>query len=137
MGTLGVTNGCFDPLHIGHIFFLTACNQKVDKLIVFLNSDESIRKLKGKNKPYQLVHERKFALLSLKPVNDVIVFEDEEHLEILMLKYHPDILFKGMDYQGKHLTGQKYAKKIELIPLYSDWSSTKLIDHLIKLGEYK
>lgn len=137
MGITGVTNGCFDPIHVGHIYFLTVCKSKVDKLIVLLNSDQSIRELKKKNKPYQLAHERKFVLLSLSVVDEVIVFEDERHLEILMLRFSPDILFKGSDYTGKKLTGQRFAKKVELIPLYSEWSSTKLIEHLLSLGDYK
>ena len=65
--------------------------------------------------------------------DEVLVFNDEYELELLYLKYRPDILFKGADYVNREIVGSDYAKRIELIPLYSDWSSTKLIDHLMKV----
>ena len=139
MTITGITNGCFDPIHIGHIYNLAICRSKVDKLIVCLNSDSSIRFLKGEKRPYQLVHERQFALHSLKYVDEVIVFDTEEQLETIIWKYRPQFLFKGMDYHGKEITGQWVIEqnkgKIEFIPLYKDWSSTGLIDLFMRIKE--
>ena len=141
MGITGITNGCFDPIHVGHIFNLANCKRKVDTLIVCLNSDTSIRKLKGERRPYQTEHERKFALHSLRYVDNVIIFDTEEQLEMIIWKHRPQFLFKGMDYHGKKITGQDIVEKdkgkVELIPLYRDWSSSKLIDLLIQMKELK
>jgi len=137
MGTTGITNGCFDPIHIGHIYNLAVCKSKVDKLIVCLNSDASVRQLKGESRPFQLVHEREFALHSLKYVDDVYIFHDEEQLETIIFKHQPNFLFKGNEYQNKEITGQRIVErgrgKIEYIPHYGDWNSTGLIDLFMKI----
>lgn len=129
--TIGITNGCFDLIHIGHIYLLSICKSKVDKLIVALNSDESVRRIKGKDRPIYTEVERKFFLYSIKFVDEIVMFNGEEDLENIIKVTEPKYLFKGDQYQNQKITGQdiieSYGGEVFYVNQYSDWSSTKLI----------
>ena len=127
---IGVTNGCFDVLHSGHLQLLNEAKKNCDKLIVLLNSDSSIRKIKGKNRPIIKLDKRINLLKMIKGVDGVEVFE-EKTPEKIIAKILPDILFKGSDYKAKELAGYKTIKKnggtIKIIKKLMNFSSTQLI----------
>ena len=127
---IGVTNGCFDVLHSGHLHLLSDAKKKCDKLIVLLNSDSSIRKIKGKNRPMIKLGKRINLLKMIKGVDGVEVFE-EKTPEKIITKILPDILFKGSDYKAKELAGYKTIKDnggtVKIIKKLKNFSSTQLI----------
>ena len=127
------TNGCFDILHIGHITLLQECKKLASggKVIVGLNSDISIKKLKGDQRPINDQYSRKILLESLKYVDDVIVFE-EDTPELLLSKILPDILVKGGDYSIDQIIGKQYAKKVVIFPYINGVSTTRTIEKLSK-----
>lgn len=90
------TNGCFDLLHYGHVYYLAQAKELGDKLIVAINSDESIRKLKGNHRPINTVETRTFLLASMEMIDALIVFEDDTPIPLLKL-LEPQILVKGGD----------------------------------------
>jgi len=107
---LGVTNGCFDLLHKGHIFSLKQAKSYCEKLIVLLNSDSSVKMIKGKNRPIENQNIRKRKLIKNKYVDKVIIFYERTPLKkIKFLK--PNVLFKGEDYRNKIVSGKNYIKK--------------------------
>ena len=118
--TIVFTNGCFDLLHRGHINLLTVASKYGDKLIVGINSDESVKKLKGENRPIEDQKTRKKNLLNLNYVDDVYVFEETTPLKIIKF-ICPDILVKGADYDVHEIVGAKfvstYGGKVKTIPL--------------------
>jgi len=127
---IGVTNGCFDVLHSGHLHLLGEAKKNCDKLIVLVNSDSSIKKIKGKNRPILKLKKRIELLKMLKNVDDVQYF-NENTPEKSLSKILPDILFKGSDYKIADVVGNKLVTnnggKIKIIDKLKNFSSTKLI----------
>ena len=107
---IGFTNGCFDIFHYGHAYFLKKAKYKCDTLIVGLNSDLSVKKLKGHKRPINNYNDRKRVLLSTKYVDKVIKFSENTPI-LLIKKLKPDIIFKGGDYKKKNIVGYGFQKK--------------------------
>ena len=120
------TNGCFDLLHIGHIESLQAAKKHGDILVVGVNSDSCVRKLKGKNRPIMCEDVRIKALAALECVDYVILFNDLTPVKILM-KLKPDVYVKGDEYRFKHLEGCEYAKRVVFVPTKTKVSTTDII----------
>lgn len=123
------TNGCFDILHAGHIKYLEAAAQKGDRLIVAVNSDESVTKLKGPDRPINVLASRLYIVASLQSVDAVCAFSEDTPINVIkMLK--PDVLAKGGDYKIDDIVGAKevtsYGGKVEVIPYVEGYSTTKI-----------
>ena len=127
---LGVTNGCFDLLHKGHIYSLKQAKKLCNTLIVLLNSDVSVKKLKGKNRPIQNQNIRRKNLLKTKYVDRVIIFNQLTPFKNIK-KIKPDVIFKGNDYKNKKIIGKKYVLnyggKVILLKILKNCSTTKII----------
>lgn len=121
------TNGCFDILHAGHIKTLAKAHSFGDVLIVGLNSDSSIRRLKGDLRPINKFSDRAIVLAALSFVDYVIGF-DEDTPYNLIKAIRPDILVKGGDYSIRDVIGAEFAKKVRIIPLLKGRSTTKIIE---------
>lgn len=119
------TNGCFDILHQGHIHLLTSAADFGNKLIVGINSDNSVKKLKGNNRPLQDEKTRMLVLASLHFVDAVILFEEDTPYELLK-NIHPDILVKGGDYKANEIVGADLVKRVEIVNLLVGFSTTKI-----------
>jgi len=133
------TNGCFDILHTGHVQLLKECKKLAGdngKVIVGLNSDASVKKLKGESRPVNDQESRKLLLESLRFVDEVIIFE-EETPELLIEKIRPDILVKGGDYSADKIVGKQYAKKVVIFPYVDGKSTTNTIEKLSKSFSYR
>ena len=133
--TIVFTNGCFDLLHKGHIDLLTQASEFGDKLIVGINSDESVKKIKGDNRPIEDQKTRKKNLLNLKYVDDVYVFEETTPLKIIKF-ICPDVLVKGADYDVHEIVGAKFVLanggKVKTIPLTPGFSTTISIEKMVQ-----
>ena len=131
---IGFTNGCFDLLHKGHLSLLSQSKQKCDLLIVGLNSDTSIKLLKGDDRPIDNESIRLKKLSSIIDVDAIIVFSEETPLNIIN-ELLPNILFKGGDYKNKQVIGSecvlKNGGKIEFIDLLDGFSTTNIIKNSI------
>lgn len=127
------TNGCFDLLHRGHLDSLIQAAGLGDKLIVGLNSDASVKRLKGTNRPLVDEESRAQMLAALEMVNAVILF-DEETPYPLIEAIRPDILAKGNDYAISEIAGadlvQSYGGTVKLLPLTKGFSSSSLIEKI-------
>ncbi|MDR2834962.1 MAG: D-glycero-beta-D-manno-heptose 1-phosphate adenylyltransferase [Bacteroidales bacterium] len=125
------TNGCFDILHLGHISYLAQARNLGDKLIIGLNSDVSVKRLKGENRPINDEFARAMILASLVFV-DTIIFFEEDTPELLIKKITPNILVKGGDYKVENIAGathvMKNGGKVEIIPFVAGYSTTKIIE---------
>lgn len=130
---IGFTNGCFDLLHAGHLKFLLEARKKCDYLILGLNSDTSIKLLKGKHRPITNQNER-VKILSLLPfVDSIIIFNEMTPLNLIR-KLKPNLLFKGKDYIAKDVVGNKdirsWGGKVVLIDYIDGYSTTKFIKRI-------
>ena len=129
------TNGCFDLLHKGHTNLLKQASKYGDKLIVGINSDESVKIIKGKNRPIEDQTTRKKNLLTLKYVDDVYIFEESTPLKMIK-SICPDVLVKGADYDVHEIIGAKFVLdnggKVRTIPLTPGYSTTKSIEKMAK-----
>ena len=127
------TNGCFDLLHKGHRDLIKQSFSFGDILIVGLNSDESVKRLKGEDRPIQNEVERKNALLNIGYVNEVYIFDDDTPLELINL-IKPDILVKGGDYAPNEIVGYEEVTiaggEIKIVPLTPGFSTTSTIENM-------
>ena len=127
------TNGCFDLLHKGHRDLIKQSFSFGDILIVGLNSDESVKRLKGEDRPMQNEVERKNALLNTGYVNEVYIFDDDTPLELIKL-IKPDILVKGGDYTPNEIVGYEEVTnsggEIKIVPLTPGFSTTSIIENM-------
>ncbi|EJV0520399.1 D-glycero-beta-D-manno-heptose-7-phosphate kinase [Campylobacter lari] len=123
------TNGCFDIMHYGHIKYLEKAKKLGDILVVGLNSDESVKRLKGNSRPINLEFQRACMLASMYFVDYVVIFDEDTPYELIeFLK--PDVLVKGADYKDKEVVGSNLVKKVELIDFEDGFSTTNIINRI-------
>ena len=129
------TNGCFDIIHRGHIEVLARTADLGDKLIIGLNSDQSIQKLKGKERPIIDEQSRAFLLAALSFVDAIVLFSEDTPLKLISTLL-PDVLAKGGDYEIETIVGheiiQQNGGKVKLVPFLDGFSSTTIIDKIKK-----
>ena len=130
------TNGCFDILHAGHAYYLQKAKSFGDVLIVGLNSDSSIRRIKGPKRPIVQEEMRAYLLDSLKPVDYVVIFE-EDTPERLIRTIKPDVLVKGADWEIKDIVGadfvMSYGGRVERVEFKFQVSTSKIIQRVLDL----
>ncbi len=127
------TNGCFDVLHAGHVQYLQEARAQADLLVVGLNSDASVRKLKGPTRPVNSSDARACVLSALEAVDYLVVFEETTPLEVIRA-VRPDVLVKGADYRKEQVVGadfvESYGGRVHLAPLRDGFSTTRLLQRL-------
>ena len=129
------TNGCFDILHVGHIRYLSQAKLLGDILVVGINSDESVKNLKGPSRPINSLSDRSLLLSELVCVDYVVSFKEQTPLKLIKM-IMPDILVKGGDYSLDNVVGSKEVigagGKVELLKFHDGYSSTNYIDKIKK-----
>lgn len=127
------TNGCFDIIHAGHVFYLCEAKKLGDMLIVGLNSDASVRRLKGESRPINSEKDRATVLNALKPVDYVVIFGEDTPLELIYV-VRPDFLVKGGDYTPDKIVGaefvESYGGKVVTISFVEGKSTTNIVDKI-------
>lgn len=130
---IAFTNGVFDILHPGHIFSLSQAAKEADYLVVGLNDDASVKRLKGPDRPVNDENSRALLLASLVVVDAVVIFSEDTPLELIK-KIGPDVLVKGGDYGIEQIVGaaevQSAGGRVVINPLLEGWSTTRLIEIL-------
>lgn len=132
--SIGFANGCFDLLHPGHVHLLCEARSRCDRLVVALNSDQSVKRLKGENRPVQSENARAQVMAALAFVDAVVVFDEETPLELLQ-HVRPDVLIKGADYNLSQVVGRElvesYGGRVSLIDLVPDSSTSKIVEKVL------
>jgi rfaE bifunctional protein nucleotidyltransferase chain/domain len=127
------TNGCFDILHRGHVEYLQKAKTFGDKLVVGLNSDASVRRLKGETRPIQDEKSRKIILEALRFVDEVIIFDEDTPYELIK-KIQPDVLVKGADYKPEDIVGYDIVKakggEVRTVEFVDGHSTSKIVNCL-------
>ncbi|SMP11510.1 rfaE bifunctional protein, domain II [Desulfurobacterium pacificum] len=130
--TIVFTNGCFDILHAGHVDYLEKAKSFGDVLIVGVNSDSSIKRIKGEKRPINKQEHRVKVLSALNCVDYVIVFDEDTPIEVIKA-VKPDVLVKGADWKLEDIVGREYAKRVERIEFSYDVSTTKIIEKILRV----
>ncbi len=127
------TNGCFDVLHLGHVSYLAKARALGDLLVVGLNSDASVRRLKGPSRPVNDQQARAYLLAALEMVDFVVLFEEDTPYQLIQ-KVLPDVLVKGGDYDVDQIVGadvvRQHGGRVLTIPLVEGYASTTIINRL-------
>jgi D-beta-D-heptose 7-phosphate kinase/D-beta-D-heptose 1-phosphate adenosyltransferase len=127
------TNGCFDLLHPGHVAYLEDARKRGERLIVAVNSDASVKRLKGEGRPVQAAESRMAVLAGLESVDWVVVFEDDTPERLLAL-LKPDVLVKGGDYRSEDVVGasivQAYGGRVEVLSFVDNCSTTSIVEKI-------
>lgn len=134
------TNGCFDILHAGHIKYLEEASMLGQRMIVAVNDDESVQKLKGPTRPINILDSRLYLLASLSCIDGVVPFSEDTPLEVIKA-LRPDILVKGGDYQPDTIVGAEevlsWGGKVEVIAFVDGFSTTRLENRILELHRKK
>lgn len=129
------TNGCFDLIHAGHVDYLTKAKNLGDVLVVGLNTDNSIRRIKGEKRPILKQHERAFILSNLKPVDFVCLFDEDTPAELIN-ELIPDILIKGSDWSIDKIVGREIVEenggKVITIDFVNNQSTSNIINTILE-----
>ena len=125
------TNGCFDVLHRGHVDYLEKSRKLGTKLVIGLNSDASVRRLKI-GRPINTQEDRKSVLLSLRCVDEVIIFDDDTPLNLIQ-SLKPDILTKGGDYTVSEVVGSDIVPQTVIIPFLPGYSTTNILNKMSEI----
>jgi D-glycero-beta-D-manno-heptose 1-phosphate adenylyltransferase len=135
--SIAFTNGCFDILHEGHIYSLSHAAREADYLVVGVNADLSVRKLKGNGRPLNNQHSRALILASLIMVDAVIIFDEDTPLE-LITQLKPDVIVKGGDYTPEQVVGAKeviaHGGRVVINPVLQGFSTSEIIGRMTKSG---
>ncbi|MEM1178785.1 MAG: bifunctional heptose 7-phosphate kinase/heptose 1-phosphate adenyltransferase [Acidobacteriota bacterium] len=126
---LVVTNGCFDLLHAGHVVLLESAKRLGDRLVVAVNDDAGVQRLKGPSRPLNNLSRRVAVLSALSSVDRVLPFSEDTPRQLLEA-LSPDVLVKGGDYRLDEVIGREFAKETVLVPLVEELSTTRLAEHL-------
>ncbi len=129
--TIVFTNGVYDLIHAGHVTLLEKASRLGDVLVVGINSDASVRRLKGKKRPIATEKDRALVLAALECVDFVATFGEDTPYE-LILKLKPDVLVKGGDYAPGSIVGADLVKKVVRIPLVKGRSSSNIISKIVR-----
>ena len=124
------TNGCFDILHVGHLAVFEQCKKQGDILVVGLNSDKSVRRLKGAGRPVVPEKDRARMLAGLGAVDYVTIFKEDTPSQLIR-KIKPDVLVKGGDWKPSEIVGREFVKKVVRIPVLKGRSTTNIIDRVL------
>src|SRR5262249_38151287 len=129
--SVGFTNGCFDVLHAGHVALLAAARAECDRLIVALNTDTGVRRLKGPERPVNGLVDRSAVIAAVESVDAVISFDEETPIELIR-RLKPDVLVKGADYTIEGVIGHEEVQasggRVLLVDLVEGRSTTRLIE---------
>jgi D-beta-D-heptose 7-phosphate kinase/D-beta-D-heptose 1-phosphate adenosyltransferase len=132
---IGFTNGCFDLLHPGHIKLVTEAREACDRLIVGLNSDASVRRLKGKDRPLQDQQSRADVLAALEAVDLVVIFDQDTPMELIR-RAKPAVLVKGADYRIEQVVGRELVEadggSVLLVPIMEGHSTTGIVQRQLR-----
>jgi len=122
------TNGCFDILHRGHFEMLKYAKSLGDYLMVGIDSDEKVKKDKGYHRPFNSQNDRKFALESIRYIDEVVIFDSKEQLESLIEDISPTKMVIGSDWKGKEIVGSKHCTDVCFYDRIGSYSTTKILE---------
>lgn len=120
-------NGCFDVLHYGHFKLIEYAKSFDGNLTIGIDSDCRVKQLKGEDRPFHTQTQRKFNLMQIKGVDDVVIFDTEDELRNQLKKYKPDIFVIGDEYMYKPIIGGECAKEIKFFSKLEEFSTTKIL----------
>lgn len=121
-------NGCFDVLHRGHIELFKFAKSQGDYLLVAIDSDNRVKTNKGPERPINNQIDRKFFLESIRYIDEVVVFDNDEELINKVKNYQPDHMIIGSDWQGKRVIGAEHTKNLLFFDRIGDYSTTKILE---------
>jgi D-beta-D-heptose 7-phosphate kinase/D-beta-D-heptose 1-phosphate adenosyltransferase len=121
-------NGCFDVLHYGHFRMIEYAASLGKMLVIGIDSDERVKKMKGENRPFHTETQRKFNLMQIKGVSNVVIFDSDETLRSQIELYKPNIFVIGSDYVNKPIIGGNHADEIRFFDRIKDFSTTKILE---------
>lgn len=130
--TIAFTNGCFDIIHMGHVAYLKTAKNKGNRiLIVGLNSDKSVSRIKGPSRPVCPQKSRAAVMAALECVDFVVIFNEDTPTNLIKTLM-PDVLIKGADWKGKTVAGSEFSKKLEFIRFIPGFSTSNIVEKIKK-----